>query len=247
MKTTTPTLILIALLGSTAVWFASSALSINHNNSAKVSNDKPTNNPTNELTDNAKQLGENIGNSIKEAITDFSINGVKEVGTAPPLVKSAREQIGVTVLYDPAYVKLDFPMGDVPIERGVCTDVIIRAYRKQGKDLQALVNADMKKAWSKYPKNWGLKRPDKNIDHRRVPNLRVFFTRHGKSLGVSDKASDYKAGDVVTWSVSGRPHTGIVSNKVKKDGTPLIIHNIGRGTQEEDILFAFKITGHYRY
>lgn len=175
-----------------------------------------------------------------------------ESTSAPALVQSAREQIGITTIYDPAYVKLDYPMGDVPQQRGVCTDVVVRAYRNrkdgQNKDLQELVNSDMKKAWSQYPKIWGLKTTDKNIDHRRVPNLRVFFKRNGKSLEVSDIGSDYKAGDLVTWKIGGKlPHIGIVSNKTTANGTPLIIHNIGRGTQEENILFDYPITGHYRY
>ena len=165
----------------------------------------------------------------------------------PALVAAARQQIGVTVHYDPAYVRLDFPNGDVPMDRGVCTDVVVRAYRDQGNDLQALVNADMKKAWDKYPKIWGLSKPDTNIDHRRVPNLQTFFTRHGTKLPVSDKGVDYLAGDLVTWSVSGRPHIGIVSNRRLANDTPLIIHNIGRGTEENDILFQYPITGHYRY
>lgn len=164
------------------------------------------------------------------------------------LVNDAKKQIGVTRYYDPAYVKLTFPMGDVPKDRGVCTDVVVRAYRKQGKDLQLLVNKDMKKAWRRYPKNWGLKRPDANIDHRRVPNLAVFFARNGKSLRVSKNKRNYKAGDIVTWRLaSNLPHIGIVSNNTDSKGTPLIIHNIGAGTQEENVLFKYKITGHFRY
>lgn len=198
-----------------------------------------------------QQASERVSNSISHAIdkatpTAIANLDVTETEPAPPLVTSAREQIGVTTKYDPAYVALKFPMGDVPQDRGVCTDVVVRAYRQQGKDLQALVNADMKQAWAKYPKIWGLAKPDSNIDHRRVPNLQVFFTRHGQSLAVTDNPADYKAGDLVTWDVSGKPHIGIVSNR-SKNGTPLIIHNIGVGTQENDILFQFDITGHYRY
>lgn len=167
------------------------------------------------------------------------------------LVEAARSQIGVTTQYDPSYTRLAFPMGDVPISRGVCTDVVIRAYRKQGKDLQVLVNRDMKRAWKQYPKLWGLKRTDKNIDHRRVPNLEVFFKRHGKTLPTSKRGADYKAGDIVTWRLAAGgkqlPHIGIVSNKTSRTGTPLIIHNIGAGTQEENVLFKYPITGHYRY
>lgn len=173
---------------------------------------------------------------------------------APPissgnkLAQDAKKQIGVTVSYDPAYRKLDFPRGDVPQETGVCTDVIIRAYRLQNIDLQQLVNVDMKSNFSDYPKNWGLKSTDKNIDHRRVPNLEAFFARHGQTLSTTDKSS-FRVGDIVTWRLPNNnlPHIGIVSDKVASDGTPLIIHNIGRGTQEENILFAYPIHKHFRY
>ena len=150
--------------------------------------------------------------------------------------------------YDPAYRKIAFPMGDVPLSTGVCTDVVIRALRGQGVDLQALVNKDMKTAWAAYPKIWGLQKPDGNIDHRRVPNLEVFFRRHGQSLSLSDKTT-FKAGDIVTWRLpqSNLPHIGIVSDKRAADGTPLIIHNIGRGTREENVLFAYPLKGHFRY
>ncbi|MGP9689907.1 DUF1287 domain-containing protein [Psychrobacter sp. AOP22-C1-C5] len=164
------------------------------------------------------------------------------------LAQDAKKQIGVTTSYDPAYRKLEFPRGDVPIETGVCTDVVIRAYRLQNMDLQQLVNHDMKSNWSAYPKNWGLKSTDKNIDHRRVPNLEVFFARNGQTLSITDKAS-FQTGDIVSWRLpkSNLPHIGIVSDKVAADGTPLIIHNIGQGTQEENILFAYPIKGHFRY
>lgn len=164
------------------------------------------------------------------------------------LAQDAKKQIGVTTSYDPAYRKLEFPRGDVPIEAGVCTDVVIRAYRLQNMDLQQLVNHDMKSNWSAYPKNWGLKSTDKNIDHRRVPNLEVFFARNGQTLSITDKAS-FQTGDIVSWRLpkSNLPHIGIVSDKVAADGTPLIIHNIGQGTQEENILFAYPIKGHFRY
>ena len=171
-------------------------------------------------------------------------------GAAPAdqLVAAARTQIGVTVKYDGKYEKLAYPGGDVPLERGVCTDVLIRAYRKLGIDLQKLVHEDMTKAWSAYPRLWQLKGTDPNIDHRRVPNLQAYFTRHGTSLGASSKAGDYLPGDIVTWSVPPRlPHIGIVSTEKSAQGTPLVKHNIGAGTQLEDMLFAFPITGHYRY
>ncbi|OXL25910.1 DUF1287 domain-containing protein [Psychrobacter sp. DAB_AL32B] len=164
------------------------------------------------------------------------------------LVHDAKKQIGITTSYDPTYRKLDFPRGDVPINTGVCTDVVVRAYRLQNIDLQQLLNYDMKSNWSSYPKTWGLKSTDKNIDHRRVPNLEVFFARHGQTLSITDKSS-FQAGDVVTWRLpnGNLPHTGIVSDKTAADGTPLIIHNIGRGTQEENILFAYPINKHFRY
>jgi uncharacterized protein YijF (DUF1287 family) len=163
------------------------------------------------------------------------------------VVQSARQQIGKTVSYDGSYVVLRYPEGDVPIETGVCTDVVVRAFRAVGLDLQKLVHEDMRQAFGKYPKNWGLKRPDRNIDHRRVPNLQIFFERHGRKLPISRTASSYKAGDLVTWMVGGSlPHIGIVSDR-KVAGRPLIIHNIGAGTQEEDFLFEYPITGHYRF
>ena len=170
------------------------------------------------------------------------------VSNGDKLAYDAKKQIGITTSYDPSYRKLDFPRGDVPINTGVCTDVIIRAYRLQNIDLQQLLNHDMKSNWSSYPKTWGLKSTDKNIDHRRVPNLEVFFARHGQSLSITDKLS-FQAGDVVTWRLpnGNLQHTGIVSDKVAADGTPLIIHNIGRGTQEENILFTYPIAKHFRY
>ncbi len=159
----------------------------------------------------------------------------------------ARRQIGVTVAYDPSYVQLDYPMGDVPAGRGVCTDVVIRAFRLNGLDLQQAVHEDMKRNFGKYPKIWGLKRPDRNIDHRRVPNLMSFFERQGWSVPISREAADYLPGDIVTCLVGYTlPHIFIVPDRRNKHGRPLIIHNIGRGTQEEDGLFDYRITGHYR-
>lgn len=171
-------------------------------------------------------------------------------GAAPAddLVAAAKTQIGVTVQYDGRYEKLAYPGGDVPIARGVCTDVLVRAYRKLGIDLQKLVHEDMSKAWNAYPHLWQLKAPDRNIDHRRVPNLQAYFTRHGTSFKPSRNGRDYLPGDIVTWSVPPRlPHIGIVSGDKSSDGIPMVIHNIGAGTQLEDRLFAYPITGHYRY
>lgn len=167
--------------------------------------------------------------------------------TSHPRVAAARRQIGVTRLYDPAYVVLPYPGGDVPQDRGVCTDVVIRAMREEGIDLQKTVHEDMRGHFALYPKKWGLRRPDRNIDHRRVPNLQTWFARQGWSLTPSRSASAYGPGDLVTWMLPGNlPHIGIVSDRKGMRGTPLIIHNIGSGTREEDILFAYPITGHYR-
>jgi uncharacterized protein YijF (DUF1287 family) len=159
----------------------------------------------------------------------------------------AEAQHGVTTIYDPAYVKLAFPMGDVPIERGVCTDVVIRAFRHAGVDLQAEVNADMKAAFSAYPEIWGLSRPDRNIDHRRVPNLETYFTRKGASKRLSKDAADYQPGDVVSWRLtgSGLPHTGVVTRKTR-GGQKLVAHNIGAGVQLEPCLFDWPMNGWFR-
>ena len=153
------------------------------------------------------------------------------------------------VKYDPAYFKIDYPNGDVPSDKGVCTDVVIRAYRKMGIDLQKEVHEDMKANFSKYPKNWGLKSTDRNIDHRRVPNLMTFFSRHGEVKNMSKDPNDYLPGDIVCWSLSGGlTHIGIVSNKKAFWGNRyLIVHNIGAGQVLEDCLFDYKIIGHYRY
>ena len=166
------------------------------------------------------------------------------------LITAARSQIGVTRHYSGGYVQLAYPGGDVPLITGVCTDVLIRAYRTAFKhDLQKSVHEDMSRHFSLYPKTWGLKRPDRNIDHRRVPNLQIFFSRHGTTLPVSQSPKDYKPGDLVTQMINGRlPHIAIVSDRLSTDDRrPLIIHNIGGGAQEEDALFAHPITGHYRY
>jgi uncharacterized protein len=177
----------------------------------------------------------------------FAIAGQEQPPLANRIVEQAVKQVGVTLRYDAAYQSLPFPGGDVPMDRGVCTDVVVRAYRGVGIDLQLLVNQDMKKAFSKYPRVWGLSKPDPNIDHRRVLNLMVFFTRHGEVLPLSTQAADYKPGDIVSWNLpDGRPHIGMVTDKVL-NGTPLMVHNIGAGAQVEDVLFTFTMTGHYRY
>lgn len=167
---------------------------------------------------------------------------------APPLVRLAREQIGETIIYDPKYVALSYPNGDISRTRGVCTDVVIRALRDSKKiDLQKEVHEDMKIAFSSYPKIWGAKGTDKNIDHRRVPNLKKYFKRKGYSLAVTKNPKDYKAGDIVTCKVKGRPHIMIVSSKMTADGIPYIIHNIGWGTREDNDLFTYPLDGHYRF
>jgi uncharacterized protein YijF (DUF1287 family) len=174
---------------------------------------------------------------------------------APPewalkLVRAAEAQIGVTTIYDPAYVRLEFPGGDVPRERGVCTDVVVRAYRDAlGIDLQQLVHEDMRRNFSAYPGNWGLAGPDSNIDHRRVPNLRMFFRRKGAELGPWSGARDFQPGDLVSQLLPGNlPHIAIVSDVMSADGTaPLVIHNIGAGAQRENTLYSFEITGRYRF
>jgi uncharacterized protein YijF (DUF1287 family) len=192
------------------------------------------------------------------------------------LVGAALERTKTTHIYDPSYRVLAYPGGDVPDDRGVCTDVIVRSYRAVGIDLQQRVHEDMRRRFGVYPRRWGLKRPDRNIDHRRVPNLRVFLTRHGEVLPVGEAAQAYKPGDLVTWdlavpassardavqgsgerrrqerdrapSFARTPHIGIVTDKMSGDGRrPLIVHNIGSGTELSDILFSFRITGHYRY
>lgn len=153
------------------------------------------------------------------------------------------------VVYDPAYFSISYPNGDIPKDKGVCTDLIIRAYRKMGIDLQKEVHIDMKNNFKKYPKLWKLTRPDTNIDHRRVPNLMTFFSRNGIIKNISTKASDFQAGDVVCWQLpNNQTHIGIVSNIKSSDGKRFnIIHNIGNGQVVEDCLFKFKIIGHYQY
>ena len=167
------------------------------------------------------------------------------------LVEAALERTQHAVRYDGSYLSIGYPGGDVPADMGVCTDVVIRSYRKLGIDLQKLVHEDMKAHFQLYPSRriWGLTRPDTNIDHRRVPNLQKFFTRKGEKLPVSNNKGDYRPGDIVTWMLPGNlPHIGIVSNKLNEsDATPLIVHNIGSGPKLENMLFSYPITGHYRY
>jgi uncharacterized protein YijF (DUF1287 family) len=144
---------------------------------------------------------------------------------------------------------MGYPGGDVPSNKGVCTDVVIRAYRKLNIDLQKEVHEDMRDHFDKYPKNWGLKTTDRNIDHRRVPNLMVFFSRLGQELPITMKSSDYQAGDIICWNLGGSiTHIGILVNRKSSDGERfLVVHNIGGGQVLADCLFNFKIIGHYRY
>lgn len=153
------------------------------------------------------------------------------------------------VAYDPTYRVIAYPNGDVPADKGVCTDVVIRAYRKVGIDLQKEVHEDMKSNFDKYPKYWGLLRPDKNIDHRRVPNLMTFFTRHGNVKKITGNSEDYLPGDIVCWNLGGEvTHIGIVTRKKSTDGKRyLMVHNIGGGQVLEDCLFSYRIIGHYQY
>ena len=186
--------------------------------------------------------------SLRAAIVSVMLFACTAVFAFSPerFVQDARTQIGKTLVYDPSYVRISYPMGDVPIERGVCTDVLVRAMRHQGLDLQQLVHEDMRKNFHLYPNSarWKLKKPDTNIDHRRVLNLQRYFERQGYTV----KNEAFLPGDIVTWNL--RPqveHIGIVSDRMDPSGKrPLIIHNIGQGTQEEDMLYQYTITGHYR-
>jgi uncharacterized protein len=188
---------------------------------------------------------------FKTALTVFvALVPLSGSANAPDIVQAARGQIGVTTNYDPSYRALRYPGGDVPTDRGVCTDVVIRALRTaRAIDLQRDVHLDMRAHRSAYSNRWaGLAgKTDRNIDHRRVPNLATYFTRRGFALPISSDSANYLPGDLVTWDLGrGVPHIGVVSNKKTRGGTPLVIHNIARGTREEDILFEFRVTGHFR-
>lgn len=173
--------------------------------------------------------------------------------TASPLLKQylegAIEQSKVTTGYDPAWAKINYPNGDVPLETGVCSDVVVRAFRKAGIDLQKEVHEDMKRAWAEYPKRWGARGTDTNIDHRRVLNLMTYLSRQRKSLPVTTDRAEYSPGDVVAWELTdGIEHIGIVTNlSSETTNNYLIVHNIGAGARIEDVLMSWKIIGHYRY
>lgn len=171
------------------------------------------------------------------------------VSRSPELVEAARRQTLSSVKYDGSYMRIGYPMGDVPADRGVCTDVVIRAYRAIGIDLQVLVHEDMRASFGSYPRLWGLTRPDTNIDHRRVPNLQKFLERANAKVAGAGGIAAYQPGDLVTWMLPGNlPHIGIVSDRrATGSDRPLVIHNIGAGPKEEDMLQAYPITGHYRF
>ena len=175
----------------------------------------------------------------------ISQNTIQELTLSDAALELTKQE----VTYDPSYFSITYPNGDVPSNKGVCTDVIIRAYRKMGVDLQKEVHEDMKSNFKLYPKIWGLKTTDKNIDHRRVPNLMMYFKRQGAEKPITKNPNDYKPGDVVCWNLGGAiTHIGIVVNKKSNDGKRyLIVHNIGNGQVLEDCLFNFTIIGHYRF
>ena len=190
-----------------------------------------------------------IASATNPAITVGSRSEQAQDGTfAAKLVHAALDRTMQTVRYDGAYLRIEYPGGDVPADTGVCTDEVIRAYRALGFDLQKLVHEDMKRNFAAYPKHWGLRKPDSNIDHRRVPNLQVFFKRQGAALPVTQNAVDYKPGDLITCTVAGRlPHIAMVVPAPDGGSTPWIVHNIGNGPQLENRLFEFPLTGHYRF
>jgi uncharacterized protein YijF (DUF1287 family) len=190
--------------------------------------------------------GQKEKNKIQAVNTEASATTFEE-----KLSKAAISIIDPSIDYDPSYISIKYPNGDVPKSKGVCTDVVIRAYRKLDIDLQKEVHEDMKANFSKYPnlQKWGMTKTDTNIDHRRVPNLEIFFERKGMKLVVTENANDYKTGEIVTWMINEKlPHIGIITNKKSADGKRnLIVHNVGYGQVLEDCLFSYKIVGHYKY
>jgi uncharacterized protein len=185
--------------------------------------------------------------SIFWLLTVFAVpSGFNPEDIRIKIAQAALEQVGVTTIYAPGYVRLRYPGGDIPPEQGVCSDIIIRAFRHIGVDLQKEVHEDMVKHFGEYPKIWKMKVPDPNIDHRRVPNLMKYFQRRGKSVRIY---SEFKPGDIVAWQLEfGLFHIGIVSaDAVPKENRYYMIHNIGEGARKEDVLHKFKIIGHYRW
>lgn len=182
------------------------------------------------------------------AVENLKRRPVSDIPEIKKVVESALEQTRHTFEYDPSYAKLEYPNGDVPLERGVCADVIVRAFRSAGIDLQKEVHEDMVRHFSAYPARWGARKPDSNIDHRRVPNLMTLFERRSKAVPITRKPSDYMPGDVVAWELDNRLlHIGLVTDAVNGE-TPgyLVVHNIGAGAKLEDVLMSWKIIGHYR-
>ena len=191
-------------------------------------------------------VASNVSQSTSSGVESTAPSAGLVLGSAAgrKLAAAARAQVGVTTGYDPAYVGLSFPGGDVDAKTGVCSDVVVRALRELGIDMQERVNRDMKAHFAEYPTKWGLSSPDPNIDHRRVPNLATYFARKGYERPVTGDPANYQPGDIV-WIKLPLDHTGIVSDRTI-DGRPLLIHNVGRGAQEEDVLFSWTIVGHYR-
>jgi hypothetical protein len=198
-------------------------------------------------SDAERAMAAMIPSKLKAAQAHKPSAGVR-AAVGAKLAAAALQQTARPVAYDASYVRLDYPGGDVPQERGVCSDVIVRAYRQVGLDLQKLVHEDMSRNFAVYPHLWGAGGPDPNIDHRRVPNLMTFFQRRGSALPVTAKVADYRPGDVVAWDLgSGRTHIGLVVWPKAAGNRPLVVHNIGPGPKAEDVLFAWKLIGHYRY
>jgi uncharacterized protein len=203
-------------------------------------------------------MARSIGLALLSLLSLMPLSGTQSVGETAPrpgsvggrIVAGARAEVARGVDYKAAYEQISYPGGDVPRDHGVCTDVVIRAFRSAGMDLQKLIHEDMRANFRAYPKNWGLKRPDTNIDHRRVPNQMTFFRRKGLTLPLATTgvaAGTWRAGDVVCWKLdSGLDHCGVVSDRQGRNGVPHVIHNLGRAA-EEDVLTAWKITGHFRY
>ena len=207
------------------------------------------------MTPSNKPQREQMAHKLKILLLSFflflstGINANAQSDFYDKLSDAALELTEQTVIYDPGYFSIDYPNGDVPSNRGVCTDVIIRAYRIMGIDLQKEVHEDMKANFNSYPQIWGLTRTDRNIDHRRVPNLIVFFKRQGQAKAITRNSNDYKPGDIVCWNLGGAvTHIGFVVNRKSTDGKRhLIVHNIGGGQVLADCLFDYKIIGHFQY
>ena len=180
----------------------------------------------------------------------LAVPALADAGAGTRLSAAAIERTRLVVIYDPAYQRIAYPMGDVAADRGVCADEVIRALRSLGVDLQQLVHEDMKQNFSAYPQFWGMAGPDSNIDHRRVPNLETYMKRKGWRLPPSLDAGEYKPGDIVAWNLRGEagflPHIGIVTDRIGASGWPMIVHNIGAGPKLEDVLFSWPMTGRYR-